>query len=78
MYIYVCPLQLKVKGTSNATAQPASTPTELGLNHKCLSCDTSSDSKELLQEHNQQALGKKRLQLLNKTLDIQMPKLMSI
>ena len=27
--------------------------------HKCLSCDTSSDSKELLQEHNQQAHGKK-------------------
>ena len=50
--MYVCHLQLKVHSTSNSTAQPASTPTELGLNHKCLSCDTSSDSKELLQEHN--------------------------
>jgi hypothetical protein len=46
-------------GTSSSTAQPTSTPTELGGNYKCLSCDTSFDSKELLQEHNQQAHGKK-------------------
>ncbi len=45
-------------GTSSLTAQPTSTPTELGGNHKCLSCDTSFGSKEL-QEHNQQAHGKK-------------------
>ena len=46
-------------GTSSSTAQPTSTPTQLGGNHKCLSCDTSLDSKELLHEHNQQAHGKK-------------------
>ena len=46
-------------GTSSSTAQPTSTPIELGCNYKCLSCDTSFDSKELLQEHNQQAHGKK-------------------
>jgi hypothetical protein len=46
-------------GTSSSTAQPTFTPTELGGNYKCLSCDTSFDSKELLQEHNQQAHGKK-------------------
>lgn len=46
-------------GTSSSTAQPTSTPIELGGNYKCFSCDTSFDSKELLQAHNQQAHGKK-------------------
>ena len=40
-------------GTSSSTAQPTSTPPELGGNYKCLSCDTSFDSKELLQAHDQ-------------------------
>ena len=48
-------------GTSSSTAQPHSTPTELGGNHKCLSCDTSFDSKELLHEHTSKHTERKRL-----------------
>ena len=46
-------------GTSSSTAQPPFTPPELGGNYKCLSCDTSFNSKELLRDHEQRTHGKK-------------------